>query len=260
MQPNDKTEFALLLAKAWRFYGKVIDPEAVADWHDLLEEFPMEAIRYAIKRHLTDPERGQYLPKPADLIRHLPAATVGDGRPGPDEAWGLLLRFIADERETGVYTEEMRAGWEACDPILKLGDEVGARRCFLETYARALAAARQTRCAPHWTVTLGTDPQLRSQRLHEAVAARRLTADHAYALLPGPAPTSLDQVAGLLAGPEASAEERNVAERLRALAAMLRASHQADAAQRAAEMKAQRELEAAEKQRLWELAQRQDAA
>lgn len=260
MLPNDKPEFALLLAKTWRFYGKAIDPETVADWHDLLEEFPMEAVRQAFKRHLTDPERGQYLPKPADVIRHLPAAAVGDGRPGPDEAWGLLLRFITDERETGVYTEEMRAGWEACDPILKLGDEVGARKCFLETYASALQDARQTRRPPHWTVTLGADPQLRIQRLSEAVAARRLTADHARALLPGPAPASLDQVAGLLAGPDASAEERNVAERLRTLAHLLRASHQADEEQRAAEAETRRQQEAAEKQRLWELTHRQDAA
>jgi len=258
MNSTEQAAFAALIAKTWRFYGKTPTGEDAANWFDLLESFPLDAIATAFKRHLVDPKAGQYLPKPADIIRHLPAATLSDGRPGPEEAWGMLLRFVGDEAETGVYTEEMRAGWEACGPILKLGDEIGARKCFLETYARCVEEARQAGTALRWTVTLGTDPQLREQRLIEAVKAQRLTMDHARTLLPGPDTVSISHVAALLEGPDASAPERDAAERLRALAQMLRQTDQADEAARAEQHRQAREQEAAEKRRLWEFAQQLD--
>ena len=111
----------------------------------MLEGFPLEAIATAFKRHLTAPQAGQFLPKPGDIIRHLPITATDDGHSGPEEAWGMLIHFANDERETGLYTEPMRHAWEACDPILKLGDEVGARMCFLETYRKALKRAIETR-------------------------------------------------------------------------------------------------------------------
>lgn len=250
MRSTDKQEFATLISRTWRFYGKTPTGEDTADWFDLLESFPLEAVAAAFKRHLTDPERGQYPPKPADVIRHLNGMTPSDGRPGPDEAWGLLLRFINNEADTGLYSEEMRAGWEACDPILKLGDEVGARKCFIETYARAVQDARQQHRPARWTVTLGTDPALRQQRLVEAVEARRIGRDQVTALLPGPAPASLDQVAGLLEGPNASRHEAQTAERLRMLARMIRASAAEDIASRAEERRRQREVEEAHRAEL----------
>ena len=222
MLPTDKPAFAALIAKTWRFYDKTPTAETAADWFDVLESFPLDAIATAFKRHLIDPKAGQYLPKPADVIRHLPIRQTDDGHPGPDEAWGLLLRLMRDERETGVLTEEMRAGWQACQPILDAGDEVGARMCFLDVYRRRMLDARQRGNPAHWSVTLGTDPTLRVQRLNEAVAARRIDVDQARLLLPGPPPASLAQVAGLLEGPEASPQDDITSQRLCDLAQMLR--------------------------------------
>ena len=99
-------------------------------------------------------------------------------------------------------------------------------------------------------MTLGTCPHLRAQRLREAVTARRLTADHARALLPGPSPDSLSHVAGLLEGPDASAEERHIAERLRLLAQTLRASAADNEERRAEQRQRQREAEEARRQEL----------
>ena len=222
MLPTDKPAFAALIAKTWRFYDKTPSAETVADWFELLQDFPLDAIATAFKRHLTDSKAGPYLPKPGDIIRQLPTASTDDGHPGPDEAWGLLLRLVNDERETGVLTEQMRAGWQACQPILDLGDEVGARMCFLDVYRRRMAEAHQNGFKAHWTPTLGADPALRVQRLNEAVAARRIGIDQARSLLPGPTLGSLDQVAGLLEGPEASPQDLNTSQRFRNLAQRLR--------------------------------------
>lgn len=248
MLPTDKPAFAALIAKTWRFYDKTPTAETIADWFDVLESFPLDAIARAFQQHVTDPKAGPYLPKPADVIRHLPMTALNDGHPGADEAWGLLLRLVTDERETGVLTDEMRAGWQACQPILDRGDEVGARMCFLDVYRRQMQDARQNGLKAHWTPTLGTDPALRMQRLKEAVAARRIGADQARLLLPGQTPVSLDAVAGLLAGPEARPQERNAYRRFQEITALIH-SNSAKAEQRRAEQRQQqREAEAEQRQ------------
>ena len=248
MLPTDKPAFAALIAKTWRFYDKTPTAETAADWFDVLESFPLDAIATAFKHHLTDPKAGPYLPKPGDVIRHLPISQTDDGHPGPDEAWGLLLRLMRDERETGVLTEEIRAGWAACQPILDAGDEVGARMCFLDVYRRRMQDARQRGNPAHWTVTLGTDPQLRIQRLNEAVAARRIAVDQARWLLPGQTPVSLDAVAGLLEGPDGASPDPTAVARLHGLAAMIR-DHQAGVARHGAEQRQQQREAAAEQKR-----------
>jgi len=108
MQPTDKPAFAAIIAKTWRFYDKTPIAETVADWFDLLEGFALDAVATAFRRHLADPKAGQYLPKPADILRHLPGALCRDGRPDADEAWGMLLRLVNDE--SAVHPAECSHG------------------------------------------------------------------------------------------------------------------------------------------------------
>ena len=148
--------------------------------------------------------------------------------PGPEEAWGLLLRFVNDERETGLYTEPMRHAWEACDPILQAGDEVGVRMCFLETYRKALRRAVEVRQPPKWS-EYGEDPERRKMALETAVERQLISADYAWSLLPAP-PASLEEVAGLLECdvPREPLDHPPLRERLKTLAAQLRASQAED--------------------------------
>ena len=253
MNAQDKAGFATHILALAEIYGKALSPAAIGIYWTALQGHPLAEVQRAIERHVQDPDAGRYFPKPADLIRHLATRQADDGQPGPDEAWGLLLRLIRDERETGVLTDEMRAGWTACQPILDLGDEVGARKCFIEVYARHVAEARQRGQRARWTATLGTDPALRQQRLTEAVDARRLDMDQVRALLPGPTPASIEQVAGLLEGPDAPRPVIDAAARLRALAALLRASSAESEARRAEERQRQREQEADHKREIQRL-------
>ncbi len=250
MKSTDRAAFAETLGDCMTFYEKVITPSQITIWFTSLQPYELAAVQAAFGRYITDPNDCRFPPKPGDIIRHIQSASADDGRPGADEAWGLLLRVIRDEHETGVLTDEMRAGWTACQPILALGDEVGARRCFLEVYARHVAEARQRQRPARWTVTLGTCPQLRAQRLTEAMQANRLSRDQITALLPGPTPASLDQVAGLLEGPGSTRKDADTAQRLRALAAMLRSSSAEAEARRAAERQRQREQETEKKREI----------
>lgn len=219
---TDKPAFAAIIAKTWRFYDKTPTGETLSDWFDVLESFPLEAIATAFKQHLTDPKSGQFIPKPADIIRQLQAHQSADdsGHPGPEEAWGMLIRLIQDEEETGVLTEEMREAWSRCSPILSMGDEVGARMCFLETYRKALQRAVEARKPPKWSLTIGSDAERRKTALIAAVNAGRISSDYAAALLPALLP--METVAGLLETDTAPSTVRT--ERWRRLAAQLRQS------------------------------------
>jgi len=188
MNSTDKAGFATHILAIAEIYGKALSPAAIGIYWTALQGYPLAAVQRAFERHVQNSEAGRFFPKPADLIRQLQPRAGDDDHPDPDEAWGLLVRLIQDERETGVLTEEMRAGWAACQPILDAGDEVGARKCFLTVYARQVEDARRRGQRARWTVTLGTCPQLRAQRLTEAVRANRLSRDQMTALLPGPAP------------------------------------------------------------------------
>lgn len=248
MKSTDKPAFGLLVTGYLQeIYEKSVTPALLGVWFSALANYEITELEAAFARYVTHPEDCRFPPKPGDIIRHLDSGQAEDGRPGGDEAWGMLLRLIRDEAETGALSEEMRQGWEACGPILAEGDEVGARRCFLEVYNRCVKESRAQRKPVRWTMTLGTDRQLRDQRITEAVQAKRLTRDHAIGLLSGPAPASLEQVAGLLEGPEAPPEERQAANRLRELALMLRQSMSDEASAKRAERDRQRAEEAAKK-------------
>lgn len=182
MLPTDKPDFTAIIAKTWRFYDRAPNAETVANWFDLLEDIPLEAIASAFKRHITNPDVGQYLPKPADIIRNL--SDPKNDHPGAEEAWGLLTRLVLDEGETGCLTEEIRVGWRACSPMLTLGDEVGARMCFLETYRKAVILAKEAGRYPNWSPTIGHDPKRRKMALQSAVEDGRISADQARALCP----------------------------------------------------------------------------
>lgn len=219
---TDKPAFAAIIAKTWRFYDKTPTGETLADWFDVLESFPLEAIATAFKQHLTDPKSGQFIPKPADIIHQLQTHQSADdsGHPGPEEAWGMLIRLIQDEEETGVLTEEMREAWSRCSPILSMGDEVGARMCFLETYRKAVRRAVEARNPPKWSLTIGSNAERRKTALIAAVNAGRISSDYAAMLLPLPAPEKA--VFGLLETDTAPSTVRT--ERWRRLAAQLRQS------------------------------------
>jgi hypothetical protein len=253
MNSTDRAGFAAHILAIAEIYGKALSTPAIGIYWTALQGYPLAAVQRAIERHVQDSEAGRFFPKPADLIRQLRPRAEDDDHPDPDEAWGLLVRLIGDERETGVLTEEMRAGWAACQPILDAGDEVGARKCFLTVYVRHVEDARRHGQRARWTVTLGTCPHLRAQRLTEAVRANRLSRDQMTALLPGPAPASLDQVAGLLEGPDVPRQDAETAQRLRALAALLRAGSAEADARRAAERQQQRERETERKRTVRDL-------
>lgn len=252
MQPTDKAAFGVLLTGYLQeIYDKPISAALLSVWFSALAGHALNDIEAAFARYVASQDDCRFPPKPGDIIRHLSAAVaVNDGRPGPDEAWGMLLRVARDEAETGVLSEEMREAWFACGPTLDEGDEVGARRCFIEVYWRRVQAARERHEPARWTATLGTDKALRQQGIEQAVKLGRIGADQARALLPGPSTASLEQVAGLLEAPDAPPDAVSVSKRLRGLIEIINNAGAAADDQRKAEEAARREREQTERARV----------
>jgi len=113
----------------------------------------------------------------ADILDRLPGQ-----HPGPEEAWGLVSRCLANERVSIVWTEEMREAYGAASALAN--DPVAARMTFKESYTRLVSVARAQRQPPSWSVSLGYDPHGREVALSEAVQKNQISQAHAARLLP----------------------------------------------------------------------------
>lgn len=161
-------------------------PSAVntALWFRSLAGYDLATVRAAFDAHVVDPQRGRFVPTPADLIAQIDGAVASDGRPGPEEAWAIALRS-RDEADTVVWTTEIAQAVAIAKPVLDAGDEVGARMAFRETYNRLVDRAREQRMPAAWTASLGHDPERRDAAITAAVAAGQLPMSD-LPMLPGP--------------------------------------------------------------------------
>lgn len=79
MLPTDRPAFSGLLGGCMEaVYDRTVTPAMMDIWFSALAAYPMDEVRGAFTRHVTDPDRGQFAPKPADIIRAIDGG--GDGR------------------------------------------------------------------------------------------------------------------------------------------------------------------------------------
>jgi hypothetical protein len=175
MHRDDFEAFAALLddVAALLQPGQPMNGTARALYFRTLAPFSLEQVRFALEAHLADPQRGRFMPKPADVIAQLQGAAEDDGRPGADEAWAGALN-AADEDATVVWTAEMAQAWFAAKPVFELGDKVGARMAFRDAYERLVGEARKARRPVAWETSLGHDKRQRDAAIREAVHLGRL--------------------------------------------------------------------------------------
>lgn len=71
MQPSDRAPFAQLITEVLAYYRQDASRFVLDLWWNACQPFDLEQVRVAVQRHCTDPERGQFAPKVADLARIL---------------------------------------------------------------------------------------------------------------------------------------------------------------------------------------------
>lgn len=188
MTESDFDEFVALLDDAYVFQEKKLSVPAKAVFFRAMSSYPLATVRAAMSAHLLDPKVGKWAMQPADLIAQIQGAIGNDGRPGADEAWAIALRSC-DESDTVVWTQETAEAFAICQPVLAIGDEVGARVAFRDAYNRIVAAARGANRPVQWLASLGWDTRKREAVLTKAVTVGLLPAPAVAGLLPPPADT-----------------------------------------------------------------------
>lgn len=192
--------------------GQQMTPTAAALMAEDLSGFPREALARALRRVRAE-HTGKLSPKVVfDRLESLA------GRLAPSEAWAHVIR-AQDERNTVVWTDEMRAAWQVAAPIMDARDKVGARMAFIDAYGRLVAEAREARRLPVMVVSIGWDVSQRAAALDQAVTQGLLTAEvaaeHAGAnALAMPAPV-FNPVALLAGTPQAVTKDAPPAFRAR---------------------------------------------
>lgn len=106
MQPNEKPALLALVSDVLGYYRQPVSQFTLSVWWNACEKFSMEQVSKALTAHATDPDKGQFAPKVADLIRIL-AGTKTDRSL---MAWGRVFEAMSD---VGAYRDV-----DFCDPAI----------------------------------------------------------------------------------------------------------------------------------------------
>lgn len=236
----DFDPFVELLDAVYSLHGKALPTMAKPLFFRALAGYSLQVVRSAIDAHVKDSQRGQYAPKPADLIAQIEGLASNDSRPGPEEAWAIAVQSF-DEAETVMMLDEIAEARGIAQPIFDLGDEVGARMAFREAYSRIVSQSRSEGKRAVWWPSVGTDAERRHIALERAVAQGLLNCNAPVTQGALPAPTdAVPLLESIATRPDAHAT-------LDSLKKMLERDPEADWQARCARNDAQREELAAKK-------------
>jgi hypothetical protein len=98
MTEQNKPQFVELLTNVLGFYGTPPTAFAIGVWWQALQPFELAQVRQAFTAHAVDPERGQFAPKPADLVRQLAGTAT-------DRAVKAWQKVLAAAGQVGAYTD-----------------------------------------------------------------------------------------------------------------------------------------------------------
>ncbi len=98
MKPADRAKFLEVLAGVHGFYRQELSKFAAEVWEQACTGFEVEQFTKALSAHLMDPERGQFMPKPADIVRQLQGTQTDRSL----LAWGRVLKAM---ESIGAYTD-----------------------------------------------------------------------------------------------------------------------------------------------------------
>lgn len=98
MHAQQFPEFRELLANALSFYRQDVTPFMLDVWWQACQGFDIEQIRKAMTAHAMDPDRGQFAPRPADIVRQLGGTATDRAL----MAWGKVMGAI---QSVGAYTD-----------------------------------------------------------------------------------------------------------------------------------------------------------
>lgn len=155
MTEADRPRFAGLLVRLCDYYRTELSAMVIGMYWTALERFPMDAIEHAAELHVQSPDRGQWLPKAADLI----ALLQGNTSQRAALAWtavreavrsvGPYRSVVFDDPLTQAIVHEM-GGWGALNEM-QSRDVPFRQKEFVERYT----AWMEKRQLPDYPAVLG---------------------------------------------------------------------------------------------------------
>lgn len=99
---QNRERLLMTLAGVYTYYERELSEYIVSVWVEDLDGYEIADIERAFARHRRDPERGQWLPKVADILRQL----HGDAGQNAAIAWGKVIECA---RAGGAGYEDLPA-------------------------------------------------------------------------------------------------------------------------------------------------------
>lgn len=138
MKPLELERFGELITDALSFYRRDVSKFALSVWWQACQPYDFEQVAKALTAHAMDPERGQFAPMPADIVKQLQGTHTDRSL----IAWGKVLDAIQrvgayqsvvfDDGAIHAAIDDM-GGWPGI--CRTLTDELQhAQRRFTETY------------------------------------------------------------------------------------------------------------------------------
>lgn len=175
MNDDEKEKFSKMWRATMETYGRDATSDALWLAWSILKPYPMAKVRAALTNVL---QASRFAPTPADIVGAIQAL---DGRPGPDEAFAMLPR---DECQSAWLTDEMAQAWGVAAKVFQTGDQVAARKSFIEVYTRLVNEARQQGREARWTFSAGTSMADRALALQDGLRRNLVSLERAQKLCP----------------------------------------------------------------------------
>lgn len=98
MQNSDFSKLAKMVTEALAYYRQDVSEFTLHVWTQACHPFTIEQVSKALTQHVTDPDRGQFAPKVADIVRILAGTTTDRAA----LAWGKVLGAMS---AVGAYSD-----------------------------------------------------------------------------------------------------------------------------------------------------------
>lgn len=96
MRDDDFDQFSEALTAALEVYDKRTSALTIEIWWEALKQYDLSAVLGAFSRHIQNPDKGQFVPKPADIVRLVDGGTEDRAL----QAWSKVDQAI---RTVGPY-------------------------------------------------------------------------------------------------------------------------------------------------------------
>ena len=96
MKTQDAEQFLKLIGDVYAFYRQPFSDFAGDVWFEAMRPFELAAVSRALSRHCVNPDTGQFLPKPADVVKMLQGSSMDSAL----VAWSKVDKAV---RSIGIW-------------------------------------------------------------------------------------------------------------------------------------------------------------